>query len=71
MVEYYTGLKLYGLAKRKAKHLGLANTTAKMDELICSIQQQEGNIDCFRKRPECNEIMCCWQAACTARMMQH
>lgn len=68
MDKFESGLKLYGFAKNKAKQLGMVDSSGKMEELICKIQQYEGNIVCFRKQSDCYEILCCWQAGCTARM---
>ncbi len=68
MENFKTGLTLYSFAQKKAKQLNMSDTSGKMEELICRIQQVEGNIVCFRRRQDCHEILCCWQAACTARM---
>lgn len=71
MEKFAKGLKLYGYAVNKAKQLGMADNSGKMEELICKIQLYEGNIVCFRRRKDCSEVRCCWQAACTAQMHEH
>ena len=71
MENFKSGLVLYSFAQKKARQLGMADSSGKMEELICRIQHNEGNIACFRKRLDCNEITCCWQAACTAIMHDH
>ena len=40
----------------------------KLAELICRIQEKEGNSPCFRKREVCSELSCCWQASCDVIM---
>ena len=71
MERFHKGLQLYAIAKQKAKILGIHEKAGKMEELICRIQQLEGNTACFRKKEECGERICCWQAACGATMMEH
>jgi hypothetical protein len=69
MEHYYTGLKLYLLAKQKAEKLHIP-TFGKMETLIHMVQEKEGNLPCFRQRDFCNEVDCCWQAACTSQMIR-
>jgi len=40
----------------------------KLAELICRIQEKEGNPPCFRQKKRCKETSCCWQASCDAIM---
>lgn len=63
------GPKLFSLARKKAITLGVPQEKGvKLAELIARIQETEGNESCFRKRPTCNEMDCCWQASCGANM---
>ncbi len=67
---YLKGPKLFSLARKKALHFALPqNKGIKLAELICSIQEQEGNIPCFRRREVCQEKSCCWQASCNVKMI--
>lgn len=67
---YKKGPKLFSLARKKAITLGISQEKGvKLAELICRIQEVEGNDSCFRKRPACSQMMCCWQASCGAKMV--
>lgn len=70
MVQFEKGLKLYTIARRRAKELGVDTSSGKMEELIQKIQGSEGNTPCFRRRGICLEKLCCWQAACGAEMSE-
>jgi hypothetical protein len=64
------GPKLFSLARKKAIALDIPQEKGiKLAELICRIQEKEGNESCFRKRPVCQETGCCWQASCGAEMI--
>jgi hypothetical protein len=66
---YLKGPKLFSLARKKALQFDLPQTKGiKLAELICSIQEKEGNQPCFQRREICQQYTCCWQASCTARM---
>lgn len=66
---YRTGPKLFSLARKKALLLGVAQEKGvKLAELICRIQEKEGNPPCFRQRQNCPQSTCCWQASCDALM---
>jgi len=66
---YKKGPKLFSLARKKAITLGVPQEKGvKLAELICRIQEQEGNDSCFRKRNLCPQTTCCWQASCGAKM---
>ena len=68
---YRKGPKLFSLARKKALMLGVSQEKGvKLAELICRIQEQEGNLPCFRQREICSQTTCCWQASCTVMMMQ-
>ena len=67
-MQYFTGLKLYQVAKKRASEIGMDAASTKMAQLILEIQEREGNIPCFRKKEACGEVECTWQAACTAKM---
>lgn len=69
MQQFKKGLALYSVAKDRARELGLPSNAVKMKEMICSIQEKEGNTPCFGTRTSCNETSCCWQASCGARMV--
>lgn len=67
---YKKGPKLFSLARKKAISLGVPQEKGvKLAELICRIQETEGNDSCFRKRPTCNQTTCCWQASCGAEII--
>lgn len=70
MVRYEKGLKLYSLAKQRARIVGLETGKIGMMELIWKIQEREGNTTCFRRQRSCAEALCCWQAACGAEMVE-
>ena len=67
--KFFKGSKLLALAKQKAMQVGLKSDGMKLEELICKIQEKEGNTVCFRKRDTCPEILCCWQASCSAEIL--
>lgn len=68
--EYKKGPKLFSLARKKAIILGVPQEKGvKLAQLICRIQEKEGNESCFRKRPTCNQTTCCWQVSCGAEMI--
>ena len=49
---YKKGPKLFSLARKKALMLGVPQEKGiKLAELICRIQEQEGNPSCFRQHP--------------------
>lgn len=66
---YRRGPKLFSLARKKALMLGVPQEKGvKLAELICRIQEQEGNPSCFQKRETCLETACCWQGSCGVTM---
>jgi hypothetical protein len=68
---YRKGPKLFSLARKKALMLGVPQEKGvKLAELICRIQEQEGNPSCFRQRKICSQTTCCWQASCGVLMSQ-
>jgi hypothetical protein len=67
---YKKGPKLFSLARKKAINLEVSQEKGiKLAQLICKIQEKEGNDSCFRKRPACSQTTCCWQASCGAKMV--
>jgi hypothetical protein len=67
--KYKKGPKLFSLARKRALTLHIPQEKGvKLAELICRIQEKEGNTPCFRKREYCRETGCCWQASCGAKM---
>jgi hypothetical protein len=66
--KFFKGPKLLSLAKQKALQLSLESDGMKLEELICKVQEKEGNPVCFRKKKTCTEVLCCWQASCGAEM---
>lgn len=67
--KYKKGPKLFSLARKRALVLDIPQEKGvKLAELICRIQEKEGNTPCFRKREHCRETACCWQASCGAIM---
>jgi len=67
--KYKKGPKLFSLARKRALVLDIPQEKGvKLAELICRIQEKEGNIPCFRRRDRCSEVSCCWQASCNAAM---
>lgn len=67
---YLKGPKLFSLARKKALQFSLPQHKGiKLAELICRIQEQEGNIPCFQRRDICQEHSCCWQASCNVKMV--
>jgi hypothetical protein len=68
---YKKGPKLFSLARKKALMLGIPQEKGvKLAELICRIQEQEGNTSCFRQREVCSQTTCCWQASCDVLMKE-
>ena len=66
---YKKGPKLFSLARKRALVLDVPQEKGiKLAELICRIQEKEGNPACFQRKESCSEISCCWQASCGARM---
>lgn len=67
---YLKGPKLFSLARKKALQFDLPQVKGiKLAELICSIQEKEGNQACFQRREVCHQLSCCWQASCSAKMI--
>jgi len=67
---YKKGPKLFSLARKKAIALDVPQEKGiKLAQLICRIQEKEGNDSCFRKYPTCNQRTCCWQASCGAEII--
>jgi hypothetical protein len=67
--KFKKGPKLFSLARKRALMLDVPQEKGvKLAELICRIQEKEGNPACFRQRQSCSELSCCWQASCTAIM---
>ena len=67
---FLKGPKLFSLARKKALLLDIPQEKGvKLAELICRIQQKEGNDQCFKERDACLELRCCWQASCGATMI--
>ncbi len=68
---YKRGPKLFSLARKKALILKVPQEKGvKLAELICRIQEQEGNPSCFQKRETCSETACCWQGSCGVIMKE-
>ncbi len=67
---FLKGSKLFSIARKKALRLDMQSKGLKLEELICRIQEKEGNAACFRKRDDCRETLCCWQASCGAEMQK-
>ncbi|MBU1567174.1 MAG: hypothetical protein KJ630_16305 [Proteobacteria bacterium] len=69
--KYRKGPKLFSLARKKALMLGVPQEKGvKLAELICRIQEQEGNPSCFQQRESCSQTACCWQASCRVLMTE-
>ncbi len=67
--KYKKGPKLFSLARKRALTLEIPQEKGvKLAELICRIQEKEGNPSCFRRREVCSERDCCWQGSCSAFM---
>ncbi len=64
--QFLKGPQLFALARRKASALGLDSKGLKLEELTQRVQEKEGHESCFRKKAECHEKRCCWQASCGA-----
>ena len=69
-IVYLKGSKLFSLARKKALRLDLESKGLKLAELICKIQEKEGNFSCFKQKEVCSEMTCCWQASCGANMQE-
>lgn len=67
---FLKGSKLFSLARKKALRLDLESKGLKLADLICKIQEKEGNSACFKQKEVCVEITCCWQASCGAKMQE-
>lgn len=66
---FLRGPKLFSLARKKALRLDIPQEKGvKLEELIGRIQLKEGNKVCYKRKLECNESGCCWQASCTAKI---
>ena len=67
--KFKTGSQLFAVARKKAHSLGVPQEKGmKMADLICRIQEKEGNTSCFQQREVCSQTSCCWQASCGAVM---
>lgn len=67
---YRRGPKLFSLARKKALRLDIPQYKGiKLAELICRIQEKEGNHPCYQQKETCNHASCCWQASCGAKMV--
>jgi hypothetical protein len=67
--KFLKGIQLLALARTKGQELGIDTKNVKMEQLILTIQEHEGNEVCFRKKETCRELACCWQLSCTAKMV--
>ncbi len=63
---FLKGPQLFAKARKKAAGLGIESKGLKLEELILTIQEEEGYSPCFRKKEKCKETGCCWQASCGA-----
>ncbi len=67
--KFKKGPKLFSLARKRALVLNIPQEKGvKLAELICRIQEKEGNPSCFQRRERCSESGCCWRASCSAIM---
>ncbi|OEU82308.1 MAG: hypothetical protein BA873_15890 [Desulfobulbaceae bacterium C00003063] len=67
--KFKKGSQLFSFARKKALSLGIPQKKGmKMADLICSIQEKEGNSPCFQQQDTCSQTICCWQASCGAVM---
>lgn len=67
---YRRGPKLFSLARKKALRLDIPQHKGiKLSELICRIQEKEGNLPCYQQQDTCTQTTCCWQASCGAEMI--
>ncbi len=67
--KFKKGPKLFSLARKRALVLDVPQEKGvKLAELICRIQEKEGNPACFQQRENCSEMSCCWQASCAVIM---
>lgn len=67
--KFLKGIQLLAFARTKAHELGIDTRNMKMEPLIETIQEREGNDVCFRKKETCGELECCWQVSCKAEMI--
>ena len=57
---YLKGPKLFSLARKKALRMDIPQHKGiKLSELICRIQEKEGNIPCYQRQEKCDEAGCC------------
>lgn len=67
---YLKGPKLFSLARKKALRMDIPQYKGiKLSELICRIQEKEGNLPCYQQREYCTQLDCCWQASCGTKMI--
>ncbi|WP_136795160.1 MULTISPECIES: hypothetical protein [Desulfosediminicola] len=67
---YLKGPKLFSLARKKALRMDIPQHKGiKLSELICRIQEREGNLPCYQRREVCTQLNCCWQASCNTKMI--
>ncbi len=67
--KYKKGSQLFAFARKKAHALGIPQERGgRMADLICRIQEVEGNTSCFQQQEVCSQKTCCWQASCGAVM---
>lgn len=68
---YFKGPKLFSLARKKALRLDIPqHKGVKLSELICRIQEKEGNSSCYQQHETCTQTSCCWQASCNVKMLK-
>ncbi len=68
---YLKGPKLFSLARKKALRMDIPQHKGiKLSELICRIQEKEGNLPCYQRRELCTQSDCCWQASCNTEMVE-
>lgn len=68
---FLKGPKLFSLARKKALRMDIPQYKGiKLSELICRIQEKEGNLPCYQQREICTQTSCCWQASCNSKMME-
>ena len=70
-MKFLRGPQLFSLARRKAEQLGVRQERGiSLATLIHRLQEAEGCQPCFNKRQTCDQLSCCWQASCTAKMSE-
>lgn len=67
--KFLIGSSLFALVRNKARGLGIDPGNMKLEQLIHAVQDKEGHQSCFRKKKTCNELDCCWQRSCKAKMV--